>query len=113
MNTLSYKWAAQSRNLKIVYTITEKDAEHRKQLGAINITYNGATETKEDWNGERGRIDRTMIERHLSKEEISNAIFYICGPPRMINALKKMYCKTSCGFHRTGSKLRSLLAIKN
>jgi NAD(P)H-flavin reductase len=30
-----------------------------------------------------------MIERHVSKEEISNAIFYICGPPAMINALKE------------------------
>jgi glycine betaine catabolism B len=30
-----------------------------------------------------------MIERHLSKEEIGNAIFYICGPPAMINALKE------------------------
>jgi ferredoxin-NADP reductase len=30
-----------------------------------------------------------MIERHLSKEEISNAIFYICGPPGMINALEE------------------------
>jgi ferredoxin-NADP reductase len=29
-----------------------------------------------------------MIERYPSEEEISNAIFYICGPPGMINALK-------------------------
>jgi NAD(P)H-flavin reductase len=48
-----------------------------------------ATETKGNWNGEHGRIDRTMIERHLSKEEISNAIFYICGPPGMIHALEQ------------------------
>jgi NAD(P)H-flavin reductase len=54
---------------------------------------NSATETKGDWNGERGRIDRTMIERHLSKEEISNAIFYICGPPGMIKALEGLLQK--------------------
>jgi ferredoxin-NADP reductase len=30
-----------------------------------------------------------MIERHLSKEEIRNAIFYICGPPGMIHALEQ------------------------
>ena len=81
------KWAAQSQNLKIVYTITEekKDREQGQQRTAD--TSSSATETKGNWNGERGRIDRTMIERHLSKEEISKAIFYICGPPGMINAL--------------------------
>jgi glycine betaine catabolism B len=81
------KWAAQNQNLKIVYTITEEEKgkeqeQHRREDGSSS-----ATETKGNWNGERGRIDRTMIERHLSKEEISNAIFYICGPPGMINAL--------------------------
>ncbi len=55
-----------------------------------NLTYSDSTstETKGNWNWERGGIDRAMIERHLSKEEISNAIFYICGPPGMINAVK-------------------------
>ena len=46
-------------------------------------------EKKGDWSWQHGRIGRTMIERHLSKEEIGNVIFYICGPPAMINALKE------------------------
>jgi ferredoxin-NADP reductase len=58
-----------------------------------NISSSGATETRGTWNGERGRIDRTMIERQLSKEEISNAIFYICGPPGMIRALEDLLQK--------------------
>jgi ferredoxin-NADP reductase/nitrite reductase/ring-hydroxylating ferredoxin subunit len=91
------KWAAENRNLKVIYTITEKDTEketeHRKQLGAIYSTSfssssSAATQTNGNWDGERGRIDRTMIERYLSEEEINNAIFYICGPPGMIKALK-------------------------
>jgi glycine betaine catabolism B len=84
------KWAAQNQNLKIVHTITEeeKGKEQEEQYRRAEAT-SSATETKGNWNGERGRIDRTMIERHLSKEEISNAIFYICGPPGMINALEQ------------------------
>jgi NAD(P)H-flavin reductase len=65
----------------------EKDTEQEQHRMADASS--SATETKGNWNGERGRIDRTMIERHLSKEEISNAIFYICGPPCMIHALEQ------------------------
>src|SRR3712207_5713859 len=90
------KWAAQNQNLKIVYTITEDDTEQRQQSEAVhhnNISSSGATETKGTWTGERGRIDRSMIERHLSEEEISNGIFYICGPPGMIKALEDLLKK--------------------
>jgi ferredoxin-NADP reductase/nitrite reductase/ring-hydroxylating ferredoxin subunit len=88
------KWAAQNQNLKIVYTITENDTEQRQQFEAVHtISSSSATETKGAWKGERGRIDRTMIERHLSEEEISNAIFYICGPPGMIKALEDLLQK--------------------
>ena len=87
------KWAAQNQNLKIVYTITEEEkGKEQEQHRRVDAT-SSATETKGNWNGERGRIDRTMIERHLSKEEISNAIFYICGPPGMINALEGLLQK--------------------
>jgi glycine betaine catabolism B len=84
------KWAAQNQNLKIFYTITEeeKGKEQQGQQGRADAT-SSAIETKGNWNGERGRIDRTMIERHVSKEEISDAIFYICGPPGMIRALEE------------------------
>jgi glycine betaine catabolism B len=84
------KWAAQNHNLKILYTITEEEEKDKEleQHRRVDATSN-ATETKGNWSGERGRIDRTMIERHLRKEEISNAIFYICGPPGMINALQE------------------------
>jgi ferredoxin-NADP reductase/nitrite reductase/ring-hydroxylating ferredoxin subunit len=84
------KWAAQNQNLKIVYTITaEEEKGGEPEQHRMADASSSAKETKGNWNGERGRIDRTMIERHLSKEEISNAIFYICGPPGMINALEE------------------------
>src|ERR671913_17642 len=82
------EWAAQNQNLKIVYTITEEEKGKEQEQHRREDATSSAIEAKGNWNGERGRIDRTMIERHVSKEEISNAIFYICGPPGMINALE-------------------------
>jgi glycine betaine catabolism B len=87
------KWAAQNQNLKIVYTITEEEKDTEQEQHRMADVSSSATETKGNWSGEYGRIDRTMIERHLSKEEISNAIFYICGPPGMINALEGLLQK--------------------
>jgi glycine betaine catabolism B len=87
------KWAAQDKNLKIVYTITEEEKGREQEQHGMTDASGSTTETKGNWNGERGRIDRTMIERHLSKEEISNAIFYICGPPGMISALEDLLKK--------------------
>ncbi|HEY9406095.1 MAG TPA: Rieske 2Fe-2S domain-containing protein [Nitrososphaera sp.] len=83
------KWSAQNQNLKIVFTITEEVKDTEKEQHRMADASNSVTEKKGDWSWEHGRIDRTMIERHLSKEEIGNAIFYICGPPAMINALKE------------------------
>jgi glycine betaine catabolism B len=34
-----------------------------------------------------------MLERYLIKEEISNAVFYICGPPSMLNAMQELIQK--------------------
>src|SRR5215211_7211570 len=59
------RWADQNKNFKVIYAVTEEEQE------AINS----------NWSGERGRIGKLMLERNLSKGEIGNAIFYICGPP--------------------------------
>jgi ferredoxin-NADP reductase len=66
------KWAGLNRNVKIVYTVTEENA------------------ADPSWKGERSRIDRSMMQRHLSKDEIDAGIFYICGPPGMLKAMKKL-----------------------
>ena len=43
-----------------------------------------------DWKGERGYINQTMLTKYLSSTEMDNSIFYICGPPGMLNAMKKL-----------------------
>jgi ferredoxin-NADP reductase len=57
---------------------------------AQNIFYTVTEDPGAGWSGERSRIDRTMLETKLSKDEISNAVFYICGPPGMLNAMQEL-----------------------
>lgn len=67
------RWAKENRNFKIVYTITEEGGNLAK-----------------GWAGERGRINREMITKYLSGDEISKAVFYICGPPGMLKAMQEL-----------------------
>jgi ferredoxin-NADP reductase/nitrite reductase/ring-hydroxylating ferredoxin subunit len=60
------------KNLKIIYTISDK----QDQSGT------------ESWKGEKGRIDKAMLTKHLQNDELLNSIFYICGPPAMINSMQ-------------------------
>lgn len=69
-------WASQNNNVKVVYTITEE-----QEAAPVN------------WRGERGRIDKAMLERHLTKDEIGSAIFYLCGPPGMLKAMQDLLQK--------------------
>ncbi|MGH9878666.1 MAG: FAD-dependent oxidoreductase, partial [Nitrososphaerales archaeon] len=71
-------WAKLNRRLKIVYTITEEQAETLPSSAAL------------EWKGEKGWIDKSMLARHLSKDEMNDSVFYICGPPAMLNAMKKL-----------------------
>jgi ferredoxin-NADP reductase/nitrite reductase/ring-hydroxylating ferredoxin subunit len=71
-----------NRNLKIVYTITEEEEQ-----GAQDTTLSSSP-TRQQWTGERGRIDKDMLTKHLTDDEIKNSIFYTCGPPGMIKAMQ-------------------------
>jgi ferredoxin-NADP reductase len=45
-------------------------------------------ETSDAWEGERGHIDASMLGRHL--EGVTNAIYYLTGPPGMVQGLRTM-----------------------
>ena len=70
-------WSKLNKNLKIIYTITD-EAE------------SASPPATPEWKGERGWIDKAMLTRHLSRDELNNSIFYICGPPAMLNAMQKV-----------------------
>ncbi len=40
------------------------------------------------WKGETGFVDRAMLERHL--DDLAGAIYYMAGPPAMVEAMQKM-----------------------
>jgi glycine betaine catabolism B len=67
---------------KIVYTITEEEQ------GSQDITLPSSSPTRQQWTGERGRIDKDMLTKHLTDDEIQNSIFYTCGHPGMIKAMQ-------------------------
>jgi len=64
------KLPAQNPNFTFVGTMTEMD------------------KSTQDWNGERGYIDATMLKRYLPEAE--GAIYYLAGPAGMVAALRKM-----------------------
>lgn len=43
-----------------------------------------------EWKGEKGFIDKSMLARYLSKDEMNDSVFYICGPPVMLDAMQKL-----------------------
>jgi ferredoxin-NADP reductase len=40
------------------------------------------------WTGERGFLDRAMLERHL--KSLAARVYYIAGPPGLVEAMQKM-----------------------
>jgi len=65
-----------NRNLRIIYTIAEGDMS-----------------LPSDWKGEKGFINGPMLAKYLTKDEIANSIFFICGPPAMLNAMRQLLSK--------------------
>lgn len=67
------QWAAKNKNLKIIYTVTD--------------------DIVSGWTGEKGRIDKAMINRHVEENDLHHSIFYICGPPAMLKAMQEILQK--------------------
>ena len=60
----------ENANYKLIATMTEMEHSRRS------------------WNGETGLIDHDMLARHLAGA--SNPIYYVAGPPAMVNGLRTM-----------------------
>lgn len=69
-----------NKNLRIIYTITGEG-----QGGSSS--FNAAAD---EWKGESGHIDKAMVNRYLTSDELDNSIFYICGPPGMLRAMQQL-----------------------
>lgn len=67
-----------NNNLKIIYTIT---GESQGKSSSIIVG--------SDWKGEIGFINKEMLTRYMTNDELTDSIFYICGPPSMLKAMQK------------------------
>ena len=59
-------WQNQNPNLKVVNTVTDDP----------------------NWQGKKGRINEEMVKEFCS--DLSNTLFYICGPPAMVDGLSQL-----------------------
>ena len=72
-------WSNINKNLKIIYTISE--AQHGQQSSST---------ANDDSKGEYGRIDKSMILKYVDSNVLNNSIFYICGPPSILKAIRAL-----------------------
>ena len=80
------EWASLNKNLKIIYTISEKDQNDEQSL----LSSSPLSTATEDWKGEYGRINKAMILKYADTSILNNSIFYICGPPSMLKAMQSL-----------------------
>jgi glycine betaine catabolism B len=72
------EWASINKNLKIIYTISEDNHDEHH------------SSTTNEWKGEYGRIDKTMVLKYVDTNLLNNSIIYICGPPGMLKAMNSL-----------------------
>ena len=77
-----------NKNLRIIYTITEEEEQEQEQSQESSFS-----SSANEWKGEKGRIDKAMLTRHLSDNELENSVFYICGPPAMLKSMQNLLQK--------------------
>jgi ferredoxin-NADP reductase len=70
-----------NNNLKIIYTITGEG-----QGGSSSSI--AAAAAGSDWKGEIGFINKELLTKYMTNDELTDSIFYICGPPGMLKAMK-------------------------
>jgi ferredoxin-NADP reductase len=55
-------------------------------------TMTNVSNSKSNWEGETGRIDKEMLSRYLS--DLHGPIYYVAGPPTMVAGMTKMLVAT-------------------
>lgn len=94
------------------------DADHivfRDELGQIEAGENPRLKVVhvlsnpgDDWNGERGIIDREKIERHCGRD-LSGKTFYVCGPPPLIKGVISALQEMGVSHHQIRVEIFSFL----
>lgn len=59
-----------NKNLKIIYTVTDDNPKNSKTV--------------------HDRINKELVSKHLGNDTLKDSIFYICGPPSLLDAMQKL-----------------------
>jgi predicted ferric reductase len=58
----------------------------------------------EDWSGPSGYLNKSILQEHLSDEQIAQHHFMICGPPAMMDAIELALLELGVGRNRIRSE---------
>jgi ferredoxin-NADP reductase len=72
---------SKNKNLKIIHTITGEGQE---------ISSSSSSTVDDDWKRERGYINKVVLTKYMTTDELDNSVFYICGPPGMLKAMQQL-----------------------
>jgi Na+-transporting NADH:ubiquinone oxidoreductase subunit NqrF len=91
------EWANSNKNLKIIYTLTGDggggESGQRTQTVPSSASSSSnplAASSGNDWKGEIGFINKQMFSKYISTDELDDSVFYVCGPPAMINVMLRL-----------------------
>ena len=78
-----------SQNITIVHTMTDSSHPGEPPSGGDSRIPKGFwTSQNDNTHWEQGRIDEAMIRKYVN--DIVNTLFYICGPPSMVQGLQSL-----------------------
>lgn len=75
-------FSALNENIDIIYTLSEEDNSNSEKSSKVA--------EEDDWKGERGRIDKEMILKHVDTNTLNNSIFYVSGPRAMLESMQSL-----------------------
>jgi NAD(P)H-flavin reductase len=81
------EYANTNKNLKIMYRLA--GGEGQTAQGSEPPSSSSTTASENDWKGEGGFINKAMLSKYLTTDELDNSIFYSCGP---LNHLPSKSC---------------------
>lgn len=71
--------AALNENIKIIYTLSEDNSDMDNVIDTTDVR-----------KGEKGRINKEMIQKYVDMHTLNNSIYYICGPPDMLKSMRSL-----------------------
>jgi len=91
MSALRYTYTKKLENKPVLFysNRTWDDIIFHAELGKMGfkVIHTLTASHPPSWKGETGFLDEHMLRRHIEPQDY---IWYICGPPAMNNAMKKM-----------------------